>query len=74
MDGMSIYYGIKNLTGKNQTTEVIISPCRYEDGTINQHFDEYMITKNKRLKSKIEKMGYEITNYVKEEQKEAENN
>ena len=46
------------------TVEALIHPSRYEDGTVNNHFDEFLLTKNKKLKEKLEKLGFEITNYV----------
>ena len=70
MDGMTIFYAIRDFAGKKLTIEADVCPCRYEDGTINENFDEYMLTKNQKLKIKIEKLGYNVTNYVKEEPKE----
>ncbi len=64
MDALAVSYGIMALNMDNITVEAIIHPCRYEDGEINNHFTEFLITKNKKLKDKIEKMGFEITNYV----------
>ena len=48
--------------------EALIHPCRYEDGTIDNHFEEFQITRNKKLKEKIEQLGFEITNYADKEQ------
>ena len=67
MDALTVSYGVSAIKYDNVTVEALIHPCRYEDGTIDNHFDEYMITKNKKLKEKIEKLGFEITNYVEEE-------
>ena len=67
MEAIAISYGIKAIKYDNITVEGIIHPCRYEDGTINSHFDEFLLTKNKKLKDKIEQLGFEITNYVKKE-------
>lgn len=67
MDALTVSYGAMAVKYKDVTVEVIIHPCRYEDGTVNNHFDEFLLTKNKKLKEKIEKLGYEITNYVEKE-------
>ena len=48
---------------KDIVAEALIHPCRYEDGTIDNHFTEYRITQSDKLKAKIEQMGYEIGNY-----------
>lgn len=67
MDALTVAYGAMAVKYDNVTVEALIHPCRYEDGTINNHFDEFMLTKNKKLKDKIEKLGFEITNYVEKE-------
>ena len=64
MDSLAISYGLKSIKYDNIVVEALIHPCRYEDGTVNNHFDEFLITKNKKLKEKIENLGFEITNYV----------
>ncbi len=67
MDALAVSYGVMAVKYNNVAVEALIHPCRYEDGTIDNHFDEFLITKNKKLKDKIEKLGYEITNYVEKE-------
>ncbi len=67
MDSRVVSYGLSALKYDNITVECIIHPCRYEEGTINNRFDEYLLARNPKLKNKIEKLGYEITNYVEEE-------
>ena len=64
MDALAISYGIKTLKYDNITVEAFIHPHRYDEGTIDNFFDEYMITRNKKLKDKILRSGYDITNYV----------
>lgn len=64
MDALTVSYGAMAVKYDNVTVEALIHPCRYEDGTVDNHFDEFLLTKNKKLKEKIEKLGYEITNYV----------
>lgn len=64
MTSLTVSYGLIALKNKNNiTVETLIHPCRYEDGIIDNHFAEYQITKNKKLKDKIEKLGFEIGNY-----------
>lgn len=67
IDALAVSYGAMAVKYKNVTVETIIHPCRYEDGTIDNHFNEFLLTKNKKLKDKIEKLGYKITNYVKKD-------
>lgn len=67
MDSLTVSYGVMAVNYDKTTVETLIHPCRYEDGTIDNHFTEFTITKNKKLKEKIEKMGFEITNYVEKE-------
>lgn len=64
MNGLTISSGLSAIEQKNGiTAEALIHPCRYEDGTIDNHFTEYRITQNEKLKEKIAQMGFEITNY-----------
>ena len=67
IDSLTIAYGVLFANHKRTTIEAIIHPCRYEDGTVNHRFTEYLLTKNKKLKSKIEKLGFEITNYAEKD-------
>ena len=67
MDSLTIAYGLNAIKYKKVIVEALIHPCRYEDGTVNNHFDEFLLTKNKKLKDKIEKLGFEITNYDEKE-------
>ena len=71
MDALAIAYGIKVIKYNNVTVEAFLHPHRYEEGTVDNYFDEYIITKNKKLADKIVRLGYDITNYV--EQKEENN-
>lgn len=63
MNSLAISYGLMAIKYDNVVAEALIHPCRYEDGTVDNHFEEFQITKNLKLKEKIEKLGYEITNY-----------
>ena len=63
MNSLAISYGLMAIKYDKVIAEALIHPCRYEDGTIDNHFTEFQITKNMKLKEKIEKLGYEITNY-----------
>lgn len=65
MNSLTVSSGLASLKNKkNITAEALIHPCRYEDGTIDGHFREFQITRNQKLKTKIENLGYEITNYI----------
>ena len=69
MSGLTVAFGLSALKDKrNIVAEALIHPCRYEDGTIDNHFTEFQITKNKKLKDKISNLGFEITNYVDREE------
>lgn len=63
MNSLTVSYGLMAIKYDRVVAEALIHPCRYEDGTINNHFEEFLITKNLKLKEKIEKLGFEITNY-----------
>lgn len=67
MDALAISYGVMAANRNNIVVEALIHPRRYDDGTIDDHFTEYKITRNKKLKEKIEKLGFEITNYAENE-------
>ena len=66
-DVLAVSYGISALKYKNITVECSIRPCRYDEGIIDNYFDEFLVTKNKKLKNKIEEIGFEITNYAEKE-------
>ena len=68
MNSLAISYGLMAIKYDKVIAEALIHPCRYEDGTIDNHFEEFQITKNQKLKEKIEKLGFEITNYANNEQ------
>ena len=64
MTSLTVSYGLRTLiNNKNITAEILIHPRRYENGTIDNCFTEYQLTKNKKLKNKIEEYGFEIGNY-----------
>ena len=67
MDALTVSYGVMAIKYENAVVEALIHPRRYDEGTIDNHFDEFLLTKNKKLKDKIENLGYEITNYVEKE-------
>ena len=68
MNSLAISYGLMAIKYDKVVAEALIHPCRYEDGTIDNHFEEFQITRNKKLKEKIEQLGFEITNYANKEQ------
>lgn len=68
MNGLTVACGLSVLKRKKGiVAEALIHPCRYEEGTIDNHFTEFRITQSEKLKAKIEQMGYEITNYQSHE-------
>ena len=67
MDALAIAYGLNTVKYNNITVEALIHPRRYDEGTIDNYFDEYMIARNKKLAEKILRLGYDITNYVVKE-------
>lgn len=63
MDETTIYEGLCNIK-ENARVEALIHPCSFErDLPKNQHQIEFSITQNMDLKDKIQRLGYEITNY-----------
>ena len=67
MNSLTVSCGLAVLKNRTKlTAEALIHPCRYEDGKIDGHFTEFQITKNKKLKEKIEGLGFEISNYREE--------
>lgn len=68
MNSLAISYGLMAIKYDKVVVEALIHPCRYEDGTIDNHFEEFQITRNQKLKEKIEQLGFEITNYADKEQ------
>ena len=68
MNSLAISYGLMAIKYDKVVAEALIHPCRYEDGTIDNHFEEFQITRNKKLKEKIEQLGFEITNYADKKQ------
>lgn len=67
MNSLTVSYGLMAIKYDKVVAEALIHPCRYEDGTIDNHFAEFQITKNMKLKEKIENLGFEITNYAQED-------
>ena len=67
MNSLAISYGLMAIKQDKAVAEALIHPCRYEDGTIDNHFTEFQITKNMKLKEKIEHLGFEITNYAQKD-------
>ncbi|MBE7710759.1 MAG: ChbG/HpnK family deacetylase [Cyanobacteria bacterium SIG31] len=67
MDALVVAYGAMSVKYKGMTVEAIVHPRRYDEGIIDKHFNEFLLTKNKKLKDKLEKLGYEITNYDEKE-------
>ena len=66
-DSLTVSYGVSSIKYNNVLVECSVKPCRYDEGTIDNHFNEFLIIKNKKLKEKLLNLGFEITNYVEEE-------
>jgi len=66
MDDKAIEYGLAAIK-EDVTVEALIHPCHFFEPQLqkNQHQTEFNITQNRDLKDKIERMGFEITNYKK---------
>lgn len=64
MDDKTLEFGLAAIK-ENVTVEALIHPCKFCDtkSMKNQHQIEFNITQNKDLKDKIQRLGFEITNY-----------
>lgn len=63
MDDSTIYHGLSAIK-EDAVVEALIHPCSYDKKELkDQHQVEFMITQNLDLKDKIERLGFEITNY-----------
>lgn len=63
MDDNTIYHGLSAIK-EDAIVEALIHPCSFEQKDIkNNRQVEFMITQNLDLKDKIERLGFEITNY-----------
>lgn len=65
MDNMTVEYGLRAID-EDCIAEAIIHPCHYATSNNNQHYIEFLITQNKSLKDKINRLGFEITNCKRE--------
>ena len=66
MDNRTVEYALLSLKKKSSClAEALIHPCNYE--IMDNHYEEFLITQNKELKTKIENMGFEISNHYLEE-------
>lgn len=67
MDDKTVLEGlsaIKENVQKEVIIEALIHPCNFGGITFkNQHYTEFLITQNMDLKDKIQRLGFEITNY-----------
>lgn len=63
MDDNTIYHGLSAIK-EDAIVEALIHPCSFEQNDIRNYRQvEFMITQNLDLKDKIERLGFEITNY-----------
>lgn len=66
MDEETVYQGLCAIK-EDAIVEALIHPCFYYESSKNnnQHYIEFSITQNMDLKDKIQRLGFEITNYKK---------
>lgn len=63
MDDKTIYHGLSAIK-ENAVVEALIHPCNFTHAKLhNQHQIEFNITQNMDLRDKIQRLGFEITNY-----------
>jgi predicted glycoside hydrolase/deacetylase ChbG (UPF0249 family) len=65
MDSNTVYGGLAAIKEDNIVAEALIHPCFFGQGVKNQHQTEFEITQDSDLKYKIQRLGFEITNYRK---------
>lgn len=66
MDDKTIYEGLEQIDDEECVVEALIHPCNFGedvDRSEKQRQKEFMITQNMDLKDKIQRLGFEITNY-----------
>lgn len=66
MDDKTIEGGLSAIA-QDAVVEALIHPCNFSNSKMakNQHQIEFNITQNKDLESKIQRLGFELTNYKK---------
>ena len=64
MNSETVACGLEELDG-DCIAEALIHPCCYIKSKFDQHYKEYQITQDKALEDKIQRLGFEITNYKK---------
>lgn len=64
----SIEYGLKEIDDNETLVEAFIQPCLFSTLHKNKNLQEYHITQNKTLEDNIKRLGFELTNYRKENQ------
>ena len=64
MNDKTLEFGLAAIK-EDAVVEALIHPCQFSDAKLqtNQHQIEFMITQNMDLKDKIQRLGFEITNY-----------
>ena len=67
IDSLAIAYGVNAIKYKTITLEAFIHPSRYEEGLVDNRFEEFLLTRNKKLAERINELGFEIINYAKKE-------
>ena len=64
MDDKTLEFGLASIK-EDGIVEALIHPCKFAESKLqkNQHQIEFNITQNRDLKDKIQRLGFEITNY-----------
>lgn len=67
MDDKAIRFGLEAIK-EDAVVEALIHPCSFSTDkvTSNHHVTEFAITQNRDLQDKIQRLGFEITNYKKQ--------
>lgn len=73
MDENTVLYALKAIKTENTTTEILIHPTFYENQIIlKDNYNEFLITQSQTIKSRINDLGWDLTNYKKIFEREAE--
>lgn len=63
MNTKTIEYGLYKLKKENVVVEALIHPCVYgANSNLNQHYTEFLIMIDKKLKQEISNMDFDLTN------------
>ena len=62
MDVNTVKYGLNAVKNRANIVEVLVHPCYYRDENVrnNQHYKEFLVFVNDKLKKEIENQGWII--------------